>query len=118
MTHPSVQAATSGPRPGRVRHMLSVPCPCHSAYPGCDSLVPVLAQGILQLRPDHSVAERSFLARVQAGQMFRERAHQDETWGRKYPVPVALSGKGQAAVHALFRAPPAGTSAVAQLVAS
>ena len=72
MTYPSVLAAAL---PGSVRQMLSVPFPCHSAYPGCDSPVPVLAQGILQLRPGHSMAERSFLARVQAGQMFRELAH-------------------------------------------
>ena len=98
--------------------MLPVPCACHSVYPGCDSPVPVLAQGILQLRPDRSVTESSFLARVQAGRMFRELAHQDATWGRKYPLPVALSGKSQAVVHVIFRAPPAGTSAVAHLVAS
>ena len=38
--------------------------------------------------------------------MFRELAHQDGTWGRKYPLPGTLGGKGQAMVHALAQSAP------------
>ena len=114
MTHPSVQVATSGLRPAHAVSALPLPlslprmwqpgsCACsrHPAAKTWSFCGWKVVLGSSAGRPD-----------------VQRESSQDETWGRKYPVPVSLSGKGQAAVHALFRAPPAGTSAVAQLVAS
>lgn len=63
--------------PSHAWQMLSVPCPCHSAYQGCYNPVSVLFKAACISGLESSLAERVCLAQVQAGQKFRELAHQD-----------------------------------------